>query len=80
MKNSIMIYLVLFLVSGITAAQQATEYFPQQTGHKWHYKITPLDSLNNEIDTLSFYRIDSFAVVQNYEGREANIILNKFHL
>jgi len=40
--------------------QQASDYFPEQTGFMWNYELTPLDSLNNPIDSLTFFRIDSF--------------------
>ena len=58
-------------------SQQASDYFPSQTGFMWNYSITPLDSLNNEIDSLKIYRIDSFAVVTNYEGKLADIVPTK---
>jgi hypothetical protein len=39
--------------------------------------VTPLDSLNNEIDTDIFFRQDSFAVTTDYEGKLANLVLSK---
>lgn len=58
-------------------AQDGSTFFPANTGFTWTIKEIPLDSLNNEIDSLSFYRIDSFAVVQNYKGKNANVIFSK---
>jgi hypothetical protein len=58
-------------------SQQASDYFPEQTGFLWEYKVTPLDSLNNPVNSEAFFRIDTFAVVTNYEGRLANIIPTK---
>jgi hypothetical protein len=43
----------------------------------WNYKATPLDSLNNNIDSLVFFRQDSFAVTADYEGKLANIVPTK---
>jgi hypothetical protein len=39
--------------------------------------VTPLDSLNNELDSVAFFRQDSFAVATNYEGKLANLVLSK---
>jgi hypothetical protein len=68
-------FLVMF--SGFSYAQQASEYFPEQTGFVWNYRSTPLDSLNNNIDSLAFARIDSFAVVSMHQGKNANIVPTK---
>ncbi len=43
----------------------------------WNYKATPLDSLNNPIDTLAFFRQDSFAVTADYQGKLANVVPSK---
>jgi hypothetical protein len=74
------LYFLLFTVvvninSGF--AQQASDYFPHQTGFLWNYEITPLDSLNNSIDSLTFFRVDSFTTTANYQGKLANIVLTK---
>nr|HMS66457.1 T9SS type A sorting domain-containing protein [Ignavibacteria bacterium] len=55
----------------------ASTYFPANPGYKWYYKNTPLDSLNNPQNNLSTYRIDSFAVNQNYQGLPASLLLSK---
>ena len=62
---------------GIINAQQASDYFPTQTGFEWKFKQTPLDSVNNPIPSLAQFRIDSFATVANYQGRMANIVNTK---
>ena len=67
----------LILIFNSANPQQASDYFPDQTGFLWKYKVTPLDSLNNPVNSETFFRIDSFAVVDNYEGRLANIIPTK---
>ncbi|GIK60064.1 MAG: hypothetical protein JETCAE03_25460 [Ignavibacteriaceae bacterium] len=76
MKN---IFTLLFSCALLTSsiAQQASDYFPSQTGFEWKFKQTPLDSLNNPVPSLAAFRIDSFASVANYEGRLANIIPTK---
>jgi hypothetical protein len=73
-------YLLLITISiNINSgfAQQASDYFPQQTGFMWNYELTPLDSINNPVDSLTFYRIDSYATTSNYQGKLANIVLTK---
>lgn len=75
--KKIFTFLNLFLFLGFSNAQQASEYFPTQTGFEWKFKVTPLDSLNNPIASSSIFRIDSFATVDNYEGKLANIVLTK---
>lgn len=74
LKNIILIF--LYAASSIIA-QTASSYFPSQVGYKWTYKSVPLDSLNNQIDSLAFYGIDSFAVVAPYFGKTANVVLSK---
>lgn len=76
--------LILFLVTlyafGNTYSQNASAYFPANTGYKWYYKNTPLDSNNNPITNLARYRIDSFAVVAEYNGLTASIVRIKDNL
>ena len=71
--------LVLFL--GVVVfpvnAQESSAYFPQEIGFTWHYKVNTLDSLNNPVDSLEAVRIDSFATVENYEGKLSNIVITK---
>jgi len=74
--KKILILLLLFM-SVSAFAQNASTYFPASTGYKWYFKNTPLDSLNNPMTNLATYRIDSFAVVQNYIGKLASIVQKK---
>jgi hypothetical protein len=69
--------LYLLFLSSLCFAQLANEYFPAQLGFTWKYLSIPLDSANNGINQLAFYRADSFANVENYQGKMANIILTK---
>ena len=72
------VYTLCFLYGiGNMNAQQASDYFPDQTGFMWSYMVTPLDSSNNQVDSLIFFRQDSFAVTTNYVGKLANIVLTK---
>jgi hypothetical protein len=72
------LYIICFICCvGQINAQQASDYFPAQESFKWNFMVTPLDSLNNELDTVSFFRQDSFAVTTNYEGKLANLVLSK---
>lgn len=75
--NATILFLSVIFIS-ICSAQQSSDYFPAQTGFKWQFKQVPLDSLNNEIDSLTFFRADSFAVVTPYQGETADIVLSKY--
>lgn len=68
---------VFLILNTITFAQQASDYFPQQTDYRWNYKVIPLDDSNNEIDSLTFFRADSFAAVINFMGNDADLVLSK---
>jgi hypothetical protein len=76
MKNKIVLIIVIFL-SVCVQAQNAVEYFPVQAGYKWYYQSVPLDTLNNPVDSLKYYVVDSFAVVSEFNGKNANIVLTK---
>ena len=76
MKKIITVFCLLFFIWAANA-QQASEYFPTQTGFEWKFKAIPLDSVSNPINSLAYFRIDSFASVANYEGKLANIVLTK---
>lgn len=72
------IYIIFLVISPeFTFGQTASDYFPMQTGYKWNYELTPLDSLNNRVDSLTFYGIDSFLVETTFNGRDAKILLTK---
>jgi len=76
MKKFIYIYF-LFLSFGIIYAQQASDYFPDYPYAWWEYKITVLDSLSNEIDSLSYYRHDKIIDETIFEGKLAKILQTK---
>lgn len=79
MKKVITLIFAL-LISSCVFSQNASTYFPSSTGYKWYYKNTPLDSNNNPIPSLARYRVDTFSVVQNYGGLQANIVQVKDNL
>ena len=67
--------LILFI--GLAYAQQASDYFPSQTGFEWKLKAIPLDSVSNPVNSLAYYRMDRFESVEEYKGKLANIVLTK---
>ena len=67
----------LLIFSAFVFAQQASDYFPAEIGYRWNYKVIPLDSANNELDSLTYFRADSFAVTTNFMGRNADLVLSK---
>ena len=75
--KKVITFFYLFVFLGLSNAQQASDYFPSQTGFEWKFKATPLDSVSNPINSLAYFRIDSFASVANYEGKLANIVPTK---
>jgi Secretion system C-terminal sorting domain len=78
LKKYLILSVFLSLLLTYTAyAQKASDYFPSASGFKWFYKTIPFDSLNNSIDSLSFVTIDSLAGNQDFQGRSANVILQK---
>lgn len=74
MKNLFLIILVLLCGK---IFPQAQDYFPAQAGYTWQFKVTPLDSMNNEIDSLSYFKVDTFATTGVYQSLDAKIILSK---
>ena len=77
MITRILTIVLLISVTQNVNAQNASTYFPASTGYKWYYSNTPLDSLNNPIENLKTYQVDSFAAVTNYQGLTASKVLSK---
>ena len=75
--KKIITLLFFLLCIGTSIGQQASDYFPSQTGFEWKFKAIPLDSASNPIDTSAYYRIDKFESTSNYQGKLANIVLTK---
>jgi len=76
MKKKVALLFVLLFVGNVIA-QQASNYFPSQTGFEWKYKAIPLDSASNPMNELAYYRMDKFESVADYHGKSANIVLTK---
>ena len=76
MKNLILI-ISFFIYSGINFAQSASDYFTVDPGLRWQFVVTPLDSLNNEIDSLEYHRWDLFISETEFEGKLAKILQTK---
>jgi len=69
------LFFLFLLVSPIFP--QASNYFPTGLGRVWTYKQIPLDTLNNPVDSLITYSMDSLAAEGNFQGKSAKIILSK---
>jgi hypothetical protein len=77
MKFLYFIYIAVIINSQPVYSQLASGYFPQQSGFTWKYELTPLDSLNNPVDLQTFFRADSFAATDDFQGELANIVVSK---
>lgn len=80
MKNLIIALFLIILTGSSLYPQNASTYFPANTGYKWYYKNIPLDSNNVPMPNLATYRIDSFALVAPYKGLTANIVRFKDYM
>ncbi|GJQ64155.1 MAG: hypothetical protein SCALA702_32080 [Melioribacteraceae bacterium] len=72
-----LLFLILFS-STFISAQSASNYFPANPGFKWYYEITPLDSLNNPVYSLTSVKADTFVAEGIFQGEESNLILSKY--
>jgi len=69
--------ILLFLLYSTTFSQIANDFYPKQSGYKWYYEITPLDSLNNPISSFTSVRVDSFVVEDSFYGKLSNLAVSK---
>ncbi len=74
------ISLLTFIFTSNSFSQTASQYFPPNPGYIWYYESTLLDSNNNPMTGTTTYRVDSFSVVQNYSGLNANFVPSKRNL
>jgi hypothetical protein len=73
-----LIYFSLFFSFIVTInAQQASDYFPDQVGYKWKYKVTLLDSSINEIDSSKFSQQNLYFKETDFQGRVSKIVYIK---
>ncbi len=85
MKSVHKLFLLCLIIIQLAQTQPAENYFPSSTGFRWNYKITPLNSLGNTIDSLSVNKTNTFASVETYRGKISKIVIseidtNFFHL
>lgn len=75
--KQIITVLFFLVINSIICPQQASDYFPVQPNARWEYKVTVLDSLSNEIDSLHYYRHDKIIDEAIFEGKQAKILQTK---
>ncbi len=80
MKKQISILLIVLSFGLNLFGQNASLYFPSDISSTWNYEEIPLDSVNNEISSLSYFKKDSLSSIINYNGKIANIIVSKVGL
>jgi hypothetical protein len=80
MKTIFTVLIFLLLIYNVASSQNASTFFPDNPGYKWYYKNIPLDTNNKPVNSLSRYRIDSFAVVTDYHGYQASTVRIKDNL
>jgi len=73
----ILFVLMVIIFNSEINPQSASSFFPQNHGYVWRYKMIPLDTLNNPIDSLVFYRVDSLTTTANLYNRSAKVVLTK---
>ncbi len=72
------VFFFLFLFGSITLAQSASDYFPEQLGYVWFYKVNQLDSNNVPIEENSFWIRDSLADETTCQGEAAVMIFDAY--
>lgn len=75
MKKIILFFIIIYINS--IFSQNASTFFPANPAYKWHYKVIPLDTLNNPIDSLITFRVDSFTTSANLYNKNARVVLTK---
>jgi hypothetical protein len=80
MRKILLATAFLFLFISNSYTQTASDYFPANPGFKWYYSTTSLDSNNNPVPGSLRYRVDSFSVVQSYNGLSAHYAPSKSNL
>lgn len=77
MKIQYILLVLCITILNQAYGQQASAYFPQAPGFLWYSKTTALDSMNNRVDSLSFFTIDSFAVTDTFKTKNSHFIFTK---
>ncbi len=69
-------FVLIFSIS--VFAQNAEDYFPQNFGYVWFYKINQLDSNNVPIEENSYWTRDSLVSETVCEGKNAKMIFDAY--
>ncbi len=72
------IVVLIFALASHAFTQQASEYFPADPGYKWHFRVNILDSLNNPVDSLTLYQIDTILTTDNWKGKSSKFLGVKY--
>lgn len=73
------LYSFIFLILPLVLfAQNASDYFPNSTGYRWFYNVTPYDSNQVLQSSLSQARVDSFSTSVTFDGKAAKEVVSKF--
>jgi len=78
MKSILSLLVLIFLPALQVSAQQASDYFPADPGYKWHYRVGVLDSLNNPVDSLTLYQIDTVLTTDTWKGKTSKFLGVKY--
>lgn len=76
MKSVSKIFFLCLIIIQVSLSQQAENYFPSNTGFKWNYRITPLDSLGNTIDSLSVNKTETYIAAEIYRDKISKIVIS----
>lgn len=78
MKSILKVFVLIFLPALQIFGQQASEYFPSDPGYKWHFRVNILDSLNNPVDSLTLYQIDTILTTDTWKGKTSKFLGVKY--
>lgn len=71
------LFFIIFLTLTIAqsaVSQNASTYFPGNTGYEWFFETRNLDSLNNPIQSTLRFRRDVYNNDETYVGRQAKVV------
>ncbi len=77
MKISFYFLIIITAFNSLVYSQGARNFFPEQEGHIWYYKVTPLNEESGKIDSASVVVVDSFANSGTYFGKEAFLVMTR---
>lgn len=71
--------MIIFIFNNLGFSQLSNDFFPNEIGFRWTFKITPLDTNGNQMTHLQSVRIDTFLSRTNFQNKDANVILSKLN-